>query len=827
MADINSLSFGCGNTLQASQLNRIVDAINQLATQVETIGDQVEIYIPLSGSENISGVLAPNINEGHDLGKSNKRWATVWASTGGFKTVDFYDQQSPYSKLGRLEINQDGRLQYDDEPLALLSDINNEVNSDNQSFIHFGQNVRGRLDEDYVRIPASLRLDDVDDNEEEDISNNYYNLYCGGINIKGTEFAQVGNRIIEKDDGKEHHTLCVRDGELLFDGNPIGSNPQLGNVLEGINELDLPESSKYLYYNSDNQSFEWADGTGTSGNNVIGLPTGSTSSTSQISLNTNTLSVKSGEGISLTSNTTSFRNIADQNEEVGIIDSTSDPNGRKLFINSGNKGVYIDRLYLYDNQGHTTQITGNGTGITSLSGLSDVSSYTSDQGKYLKVNSNGDGTEWSNISLSDLSNTEIGGLNNALSNGQVLVYDSSLSNWKNTSLPANLPSVSGHANEYLKVKSDGTQAEWTSVAPGSGLQWSDLTSSSANIIDPSHLPVPNNKLGGIRATIRTDSISIESPTATNNSKYYRVQVQSDGVAFVDVPWVGGGSVTSITAGDGLEVGNGNTNPITTSGTIKLETLHSNNTSGTSVGPNSDVSTAGSTFKVPQITYDKHGRITNATEYTMTLPSGGVGNGDITSITVDGYVLGIREKPDPATSTTPAYASHVTVQSGDVQLKVFPNEVLTATSLTNLCNAFKKCGVLIGKKYDTTSENYNFWVAMPYTKNVLDGTYYIASAGNTGSNTNASIVKLVISNNRTSFVLSVLTNNNPYYWIFSSDGIKVNTSISPADNYSRIIYNGVADKLNEIEGSTVIQTIQSGTPTTEIINDAPDVTLTIM
>lgn len=568
MANILNLSFGCGTTLQASQLNRIVDAINQLATQVETIGDQVEIYIPLSGSENISGVLAPNINEGHDLGKSNKRWATVWASTGGFKTVDFYDQQSPYSKLGRLEINQDGRLQYDDEPLALLSDINNEVNSDNQSFIHFGQNVRGRLDEDYVRIPASLRLDDVDDNEEEDISNNYYNLYCGGINIKGTEFAQVGNRIIEKDDGKEHHTLCVRDGELLFDGNPIGSNPQLGNVLEGINELDLPESSKYLYYNSDNQSFEWADGTGTSGNNVIGLPTGSTSSTSQISLNTNTLSVKSGEGISLTSNTTSFRNIADQNEEVGIIDSTSDPNGRKLFINSGNKGVYIDRLYLYDNQGHTTQITGNGTGITSLSGLSDVSSYTSDQGKYLKVNSNGDGTEWSNISLSDLSNTEIGGLNNALSNGQVLVYDSSLSNWKNTSLPANLPSVSGHANEYLKVKSDGTQAEWTSVTPGGGttykltLNGTTNGDSSSNGVNLGSFYAPTS-LGTAGQVLKVNSSATGVEWGTDNTstgggvsdvKVNTTSVVSNNVA--TIPLASSNTFGVVKIGTGITINNG-------------------------------------------------------------------------------------------------------------------------------------------------------------------------------------------------------------------------------------------------------------------------------
>jgi len=41
----------------------------------------------------------------------------------------------------------------------------------------------------------------------------------------------------------------------------------------------------------------------------------------------------------------------------------------------------------------------------------------SDSNKYLKVNSNGNGTEWSDISLSDLSNTEIGGSNNALLNG--------------------------------------------------------------------------------------------------------------------------------------------------------------------------------------------------------------------------------------------------------------------------------------------------------------------------------------------------------------------------------------------------------------------------
>lgn len=70
---------------------------------------------------------------------------------------------------------------------------------------------------------------------------------------------------------------------------------------------------------------------------------------------------------------------------------------------------------------------------------------------------------------------------------------------------------------------------------------------------------------------------------------------------------GGGTVKSVTAGSGLVGGT-----ITQTGTISLATLGS----GGSYGPTSNVSGT-QTVKIPYITIDEHGRITNVIERTFT------------------------------------------------------------------------------------------------------------------------------------------------------------------------------------------------------------------
>src|SRR5574344_2602580 len=87
-----------------------------------------------------------------------------------------------------------------------------------------------------------------------------------------------------------------------------------------------------------------------------------------------------------------------------------------------------------------------------------------------------------------------------------------------------------------------------------------------------------------------------------------------------------GTVTQVTASSGLNTTSGNTTTdgsnITTTGTLHL-TKCNNNTG--SFGPSSNASpAAGGTFVVPRITVDKWGRVTAASDKTITLPNSGGG-----------------------------------------------------------------------------------------------------------------------------------------------------------------------------------------------------------
>ena len=78
-------------------------------------------------------------------------------------------------------------------------------------------------------------------------------------------------------------------------------------------------------------------------------------------------------------------------------------------------------------------------------------------------------------------------------------------------------------------------------------------------------------IGGMRASnALTTSVTLTSGNGATADRYYGVQVDKDGKAFVNVPWsaAGAGTVTSITPGTGLRNGTGTT-AITVSGTLNL------------------------------------------------------------------------------------------------------------------------------------------------------------------------------------------------------------------------------------------------------------------
>src|SRR5574344_2396363 len=120
------------------------------------------------------------------------------------------------------------------------------------------------------------------------------------------------------------------------------------------------------------------------------------------------------------------------------------------------------------------------------------------------------------------------------------------------------------------------------------------------------------------------------PTATAAQTAGNYYLKADGT-WQTVSGGDSGTVTQVTAGSGLNTTSGDTTTdggnITTTGTLHL-TKCNNNTG--SFGPNSDASpAAGGTFAVPNITVDKWGRVTAASDKTITLPNSGGGGGSST------------------------------------------------------------------------------------------------------------------------------------------------------------------------------------------------------
>lgn len=119
------------------------------------------------------------------------------------------------------------------------------------------------------------------------------------------------------------------------------------------------------------------------------------------------------------------------------------------------------------------------------------------------------------------------------------------------------------------------------------------------------------------------------PHNISNKVVYYFEYKNDTFYFLGtniktISSVNNGTVTSITAGAGLNTTSANTRTdggsITSSGTLHLTKC--NNNVG-SFGPSSNVSPAhGGNFDVPYITVDKYGRVTAASTRTITLPSAG-------------------------------------------------------------------------------------------------------------------------------------------------------------------------------------------------------------
>ena len=541
----------------------------------------------------------------------------------------------------------------------------------------------------------------------------------------------------------------TREGASEFNLDMIPLDLQLSN-----NHLSLWDITKNRTIG---RGVELPASGGGGSSDVIGLPAGSISNGTRVSVSTSKLEVGTASlhnGGSVQGNVLDIRSSDDLRKALCVIDSDNNINFATFFRNSTEDSwtVQTAAKNLKIN-GHT--IGGGGGGLTAATAGGQNVVAT--------------GTTTAAIPVAD--DTHYG----------VIKIDSA------ATLSTNQYPVKLNSNNvaYVEVIGGG----------GGGITNVKIAGSAASIQD-NYALIPKAgvmQYGVIQiGAYRDAEAACESVGSLTSTQNYQLQMDSTGKTFVHVPWTSGSGITSGTW----------------AAFFNEKSKGSSATTGYLYLSNNEVSLQGSTGGLTWTDLNSYDTDANKIINFSHIP-----------IAQHQQIGGISTG---YTSSGNSFALNVDQQYGQGYVTVSKEVFVSSTSIQNLCTAFENStGVLVRKKYNATSQEFNFWVASLYTNTVPDGTYYI-SAG-TGSSTGAVIVKLVISSSRTSFNLSVLVNSHPYYWTFTSEGVKTNNSISVTENSTRVLYNSVANKINAIEGSTVIQTISSGNPT-ETVSNAPNVTL---
>ena len=203
--------------------------------------------------------------------------------------------------------------------------------------------------------------------------------------------------------------------------------------------------------------------------------------------------------------------------------------------------------------------------------------------------------------------------------GDLLIYDGS----KWVAVNANWTATDGTA-----------QLEWgktTTLATIGGVTIDATLPSNPNI-DHYHTPTETT---GLKIATGTGVNDLYVPEAgdteygviktgyTTNNKNYKVQLDSNGNAFVEVPWKN--DIITYINGDGLNLSANNEFSVKQGTGITVNSdgvslAESGVTSGTYGNNTTDPLSHGDTFDIPTFTVDKYGRITTAGKQTLTLPA---------------------------------------------------------------------------------------------------------------------------------------------------------------------------------------------------------------
>lgn len=168
---------------------------------------------------------------------------------------------------------------------------------------------------------------------------------------------------------------------------------------------------------------------------------------------------------------------------------------------------------------------------------------------------------------------------------------------------------------YTPPASDTTYTAGTNISISSSnvisatnTTYSVATNTTAGLIKPwySHTAASTGPTAGSNST----AVAVNAITTTSG-RYYGVEMDSNGRAFVNVPW--SNTNTTYSAGTGLSLSSTTFN-------------HSNSVTAGTAGTSSATSGA-NTLAVPYVTYDAQGHVTAAGTHTHTITAGSVASGN--------------------------------------------------------------------------------------------------------------------------------------------------------------------------------------------------------
>ena len=718
MADILNLSFGCGNTLQAGQLNQIVQAINQLANQN---GAQRGITL----NTNTRELSITNNSSTADLDS-----ILPYGIKDGGNWDDFITFYRDSNNNHEVDINGSGGRQCD---LGVTGNIRTGLSNEYS----------------YVRTDVLQLKNDRSDSYIGKLYSSNGNLYYQYIDGtgQGTNYPALQitrAKSINQETGRPTgFELNVDIPQNQNNNNTIGlaDTDSIGGIklwAEGDDPLDTYEYPVKLNHNgSAYVTVDWSNqGTtlaGLMGNNAIGSESQPIYWSGDNGFQACSMDTSGITAINLPSNqTTSLNNgtvtiPAATNDSYGVVklgyDNSSNSNRHPVASDNGS-GLYVDL------SNASVPSIGDNDGVGEVLAIIQGANNTKQIG-WAQLSPNG---------VAGVSSIEFG-----YSSGNTLAFaQAATSNQTLKLVPGDNVQLSSDTDNYpnsIKIsaslefqdlsdvpvydqdgylKYESGSLVWTNVAPGSGL--TAATAGGEDVVSGTTVTIPkasSDHYGVIKAVSRSGSASCETANSSSTTQNYKVQVDNDGIAFVNVPWTDSGARTY---------------------------------SSVSGGPtaNQNLSFGGS-FTVPQVSQNTNGQI-SIQNRTMTLPSGGSGGSGVTTIQVNGDLL-IKNSVDDR------YLSSTSLTGSTIFLK--------ASGITKLAEALNYLDdISITKAYDSDGD-YNFIVSSKL-KTVSSNSYIYCNENITaGANNNTYLFKKPVIYIDSNWKLHLAVYGDSDYWGFPS------------------------------------------------------------